>query len=227
MPDDGNLPIFAFVHDLRQPLRAIVTQSQMLLRRPEAQSSPISSALQDIVASARLQEGLMASVLEFSEIDASGSTADPLPLSLVIQGACRNVEKARIAAGGKINTSAAPSAEVPSALSKVVEKLVDNALKFHRAGSPPCVTITAVFDGKILELEVCDEGLGVPPEYRSAVFSPFKRLNNVSEFPGHGMGLAICQRIVGFLNGEIAFADPPNGQGARVVVRIPAHGVAA
>jgi signal transduction histidine kinase len=73
----------------------------------------------------------------------------------------------------------------------------------------------------LTEIRVSDQGLGVEPQHREMVFGPFKRLNPLSEFPGSGLGLSTCRRLVESIGGTIRFEDCEKG--AVVVVRFPGN----
>ena len=221
--DLENLAIFTFAHDLRQPLRAILLQSQTLLRRETFDAGVVAEALNGIIDAARLQDSLIASVVEYSDADPGASGTSSQSLALAVEGALMRVESIRAASGGRISVPHLPGAQVSPAVGTILEKLLGNALKFYPAGSHPDVSVSAEMDGEYVLLSVTDAGIGVPSEYRLQVFEPFKRLHPASAYPGHGMGLAISRRLTECIEGQIEIVDPPLGVGTRLVLRAPVH----
>lgn len=220
-PAGEELPLFAFAHDLRQPLRAIMLRSQALLRRESLDEAAVTEALNGIIAAARQQESLIASVVEFSDADpAEFGTATQL-LPLAVQGALMKVEATRAASGGRISAPILPEVRVSAAVGTIVEKLLGNALKFYPAGGAPDVSVTGETDVDHVQVRVTDAGIGIPSEYRLQVFEPFKRLHSARAYPGHGMGLAICRRLAECIAGSLEIVDSPMGVGTRVVLRAP------
>jgi len=219
--DTANLPLFAFAHDLRQPLRAIILRSQALLRRETFDQAAVVEAVRGIIAAARLQDSLIASVVEFSDADpAEHGTATQL-LPLAVQGALMRLEATRAASGGRILAAGLPEVRVSAAVGTIIEKLLSNALKFCPASGAPEVTVTAEIEADHVQVCLTDAGIGIPSEYRLQVFEPFKRLHPAGAFPGHGMGLAIGRRLAKCMAGSLEIVDPPLGVGTRVVLRAP------
>ena len=107
-------------------------------------------------------------------------------------------------------------------IAKVLEKVIHNALKFRDKLVTPVVWIAAREEAPgLMAIRVTDNGLGVQSKYRNLVFQPFARLNPSNDFPGAGMGLAICSRLMESIGGTIAFEDPSGPSGANVVIRFP------
>ena len=217
--------LMTFAHDLRQPLRSILMSAQRLQRGAGELSVEMRAKLDDISAAARRQEDLIASVVEYDQALSSSAADSPLMVRLAIQTACLKVDAFRQAQEGVIQFDAlqAPRALVPSELARVLEKGLHNSLKFHRSNSSPRVMVQASETAAgLVAVRVLDEGLGIDAEYREAVFEPFKRLNSNSDFPGSGLGLSICRRLVDAMKGTIRFEDNASGRGGvSLVVTLP------
>ena len=111
-------------------------------------------------------------------------------------------------------------------LEQVFFNLIDNAAKYGPAGSTIAIT-GASTDGRIV-VEIADQGPGVPPDARDAVFDKFTRLKREdSQRPGTGLGLAICRGFLAAIGGDIAICDPPTGSGAIFSVSLAAWAEAA
>ena len=219
--------ILTFAHDLRQPLRTIVMQAQRIQRQAGSLSDETNARLNEIVAAARGQEELIASFVEYDQAGRQGlESTRLLPLKVVVQTACMKVESYRKQCGGVIRFEheAAPAVQVPPTISRVVEKVLHNAMKFRRRGCRPEAHIEARDENHgVLLLRIVDAGLGIEPEYRETVFEPFRRLHPASEFPGSGMGLTICRRLTTALGGEISVENPGPERGVAVRISIPSR----
>jgi signal transduction histidine kinase len=224
--------ITAFAHDLRVPLRSIMMSAQRIQRRPEEFSPETKAKLEEIMAAARKQEELISSVVEFDHALQEGLASDsPMALKLAIQTACMKVEAYRQAVQGTVSfdANAAPRLSAPSGISRVVEKILQNGLKFQAPGNAPVLVVLAFEDppGQVT-IRVRDNGIGIERQYRGTVFEPFKRLHPASEYPGSGLGLAICQKSLASIGGTIGFEDDGlEGRGIATVVRFPKLQMAA
>ncbi|HMB94192.1 MAG TPA: ATP-binding protein, partial [Rhodothermales bacterium] len=114
---------------------------------------------------------------------------------------------------------------------QVFQNLISNGLKFRREDVPPEINITAMerpaaarADGgaAMVEITVCDNGIGFDEKYADRIFSPFQRLHGRGEYEGTGMGLAICRRIVERHEGLISVLSEPD-KGTTFVVRLPVY----
>jgi signal transduction histidine kinase len=224
MRDGSTVPVSTLAHDLLQPLRAIVVNVQQIQRSDELHSSETKVRLDAVLAAARDQEELIAGIVEFDSATQENWTDDDGgPLSLSIQAACLKLDAYRKLRNGKIDIAKPlPVAAVPSAIARVLEKVMHNSLKFGGADLAPVVGIEAWEEqpGHIA-IRVTDNGLGVELKYRRLVFQPFSRLNAKSSYPGAGLGLAICLRLMECIGGTIAFEDPAGTTGSNVVIRFP------
>jgi light-regulated signal transduction histidine kinase (bacteriophytochrome) len=107
-----------------------------------------------------------------------------------------------------------------SQLGQVLQNLLSNALKFSR-GEPPYVHISAQLDGPHWVFKVQDAGIGIAPQFAERIFAVFQRLHTRREFPGTGIGLAICKRIVERHGGRI-WVDSEPGKGSTFFFTLPA-----
>ena len=95
---------------------------------------------------------------------------------------------------------------------RLFQNLIGNAVKYRKHDQPPRVHISAELNGTDWIISVRDNGIGFEPEHASAIFDPFKRLHTAEEYPGTGVGLAICRRIVQAQGGRI-WAESEPGKG--------------
>ncbi len=103
---------------------------------------------------------------------------------------------------------------------QLLQNLVANALKFARPGVPAEVHVGATVTGGCCELVVEDNGIGFDPQYAERIFRIFERLHGRSEYPGTGIGLALCRKIAERHGGTISAFGRPD-EGARFTVRLP------
>ena len=220
----ASVPLATLAHDLLQPLRAIIVNVQQVQRSEESLSEYTKARLGAVIASAREQEAVIAGVVEHeSALGSDWKGEAPTLLSLSIQAACLKLDVFRKLQDGRIDVAKPiPSAKVPQSISRVLEKVMHNSLKFREADASPVVGVEAwEEDPASIGIRISDNGLGVDRKYRQLVFQPFSRLNGKGLFPGAGMGLATCLRIMHSIGGTIAFEDPAIEKGASVVIRFP------
>jgi signal transduction histidine kinase len=215
-------------HELRTPLALVRGYAESILHldlAPDQERVYVDRIHQ---VTGRLGE-LVDQILDVTHLD-----ADPLILERAPVAFASLVARCRgdLALSGDDNRLVVelpddlPPIDVDSArIGRVLENLVGNALKYAPAGSP--VTIRAVPEANWLVASVEDEGVGVPEEERSLVLEPFHRAGNVREsrFPGTGLGLYICRRLVEAHGGRLALGDRPDGApGTRVTFSMPILG---
>jgi signal transduction histidine kinase len=104
---------------------------------------------------------------------------------------------------------------------QLFQNLIGNALKFRRPGEPPRVVVSGKADGDRVEIAVEDNGIGFEDRYADRIFKPFQRLHAREKYPGTGIGLAICKKIVDRHGGELRVTSAP-GRGSTFLVILPA-----
>jgi signal transduction histidine kinase len=212
-------------HELRTPLALVRGYAESILHLDLAADQQREYVDRIHQVTGRLGE-LVEQILDVTHLD-----ADPLILERAPVAFASLVARCRgdLALSGDDSRLVAdlpddlPPIDVDSArIGRVLENLVGNALKYAPAGSP--VTIRAFTDGGWLVASVEDEGVGVPEEERSLVLEPFHRARNVREsrFPGTGLGLYICRRLVEAHGGRLTLGERPNGApGTLVTFSLP------
>jgi signal transduction histidine kinase len=129
--------------------------------------------------------------------------------------------------GGQVIVESLPFIEAdPNQMQRLLQNLIGNALKYHRANIPPVVKVSGRMDeakdrqAAAFTLIVEDNGIGFEEVYTERIFQPFQRLHGRSEYEGTGMGLAICQKIVERHHGSITAHSKP-GEGSKFIVILP------
>jgi hypothetical protein len=220
--DDLRQFAYAASHDLQEPLRMIALFSQMLHasysgRLDEGADEYISY----IVNGAQRMEQLLKDLLSYSQAGSmEEGPALPVDCVKIVESVLLNLAASIEQSGAKISWSdlpVLPAHEVR--LVQLLQNLIGNAIKYHGA-DPPDIRISAVRKDAEWLFSVQDNGIGIHPEYAQQIFGVFKRLHNQT-YPGTGIGLAICQRIVERYGGRI-WLEPSEQPGALFCFTLPA-----
>jgi light-regulated signal transduction histidine kinase (bacteriophytochrome) len=204
---------FAFVvsHDLQEPLRSITGYAQLIARRHPPEAGEATELLDGIVDSARRMHALIQGLLGYARVGQGGTRWEPLGVAEVVAMALANLKGAIDDSQADVHLGSLPTLNGDrSQLTQLFQNLVGNALKF-RGEAPPRVKITAEPRAAEWLISVEDNGIGVPPEHAERIFQIFQRLHERSRYPGTGIGLAICDRIVKNHGGRIWAAAAPEG----------------
>jgi PAS domain S-box-containing protein len=210
---------FAYVasHDLQEPLRMVSSYTQLLERRYKDQlDQDAKDFIFYAVDGANRMQHLINDLLDYSRVTTRGKPFVKLDLSTVLGHAIANLQKKVQETGAMIVNYDLPFVygdEVQ--LVRVFQNLLDNAMKF-RGTDPPRINVTAkTIDDKI-QISISDNGIGIDKIYTVRVFTIFQRLHNKIEYPGTGIGLAICKRTVERHGGKIWFESEP-GKGTTFI----------
>ncbi len=215
---------YAASHDLQEPLRNMAIYTQLLRKQLGSQLTEEGANFMKVIIDgaqrmARLVSDLMAfthvSSIDFKELRAI--EADPVLDQVLI-----DLEQAALESRAEITRDPLPSVSLKEVhLRQLFQNLIGNALKYRRDDQAPRVHVSARRETGEWQFSVQDNGIGVPEEYRERIFGVFKRLHsNEGKYVGTGIGLAICQRIVGFYGGRI-WLDSEVGQGTTFHFTIP------
>jgi signal transduction histidine kinase len=223
---NADLEQFAYVasHDLQEPLRKVASFCQLLQRRYQGLLDERGEQyIEYAVDGAKRMQGLINDLLAFSRVGRNPGEHVVVPAGELVDGALANLEVALSLSGGRVVHDDLPkvSAE-PALLTAVFQNLVGNALKFH-GEVPPEVRVTADRDGDDWVFSVRDNGIGIDAEYADRIFALFQRLHSRSAYPGTGIGLAMCRRIVEYHGGRIWLDTETSGEGATFRFTLPAR----
>ncbi len=207
---NGDLQQFVYSasHDLRQPLRSMITYGQLLQRRTASQLDGEAKRLLDvIIKNGQRMNQLLSGLLQYSSA-ATGSqdeNAATVDAAAVLQNVIAGLQPAMAEVGAQISNGNLPSVRMSEVhLQQLLQNLLGNALKYRREGVPPQIQVSAVKAGLEWRFAVADNGIGIDAEDRNHVFGLFKRLHGRDgRYEGTGLGLAICQRIVERYGGRI------------------------
>ncbi|MEQ0562027.1 ATP-binding protein [Amycolatopsis sp. NEAU-NG30] len=203
---NADLEQFAYVasHDLQEPLRKVASFCQLLQRRYQGLLDERGEQyIEYAVDGAKRMQVLINDLLAFSRVGRKPGEHVVTDAGTLVDDALANLEVALSLSGGKVTRGDLPEVRVePALMTAVFQNLIGNALKF-KGDAPPEVRIAAERDGDDWVFSVSDNGIGIDPEYAERVFALFQRLHTRTAYPGTGIGLALCRRIVEYHGGRI------------------------
>jgi PAS domain S-box-containing protein len=214
---------FAYVasHDLQEPLRTVNSYVQLLARRYREQLGGDAADFIDYALGgvARMQH-LIEDLLAFSRVGTGAGTPVATSLDAVLHAALENLRAAVEDSGAIVTHGALPEVLAdPGQVEQLLTNLLGNALKF-RGAETPRVHVAARRDGRHWIVTVADNGIGNDPQYFDRVFVIFQRLHARDTYPGTGVGLAICKKIVERHGGRMWIESRPEA-GATFCFSIP------
>jgi light-regulated signal transduction histidine kinase (bacteriophytochrome) len=219
-----DLEQFAYVasHDLQEPLRAVGGYVRLLERHlAKTLDERARALLQGAIEGALRMERLINDLLDYSRVGSRGRDFVPTDLEAVLRQALKNLQPRITASQAVVTHEPLPKLAVDSTqLLQVLQNLIGNAIKF-RGEPPPAIHIGVAQQNGSWVFSVRDNGIGIDPEYFGKLFNLFQRLHNRTQYPGTGIGLAVCKRIIERHGGRIWVKSEP-GKGATFYFSIPA-----
>ncbi len=214
---------FAYVasHDLQEPLRMVSSYTQLLARRYRDHLDDDARDFIDFaVEGATRMQRLISDLLSFSRISTKGLPFQSVELHQVLEDVRTNLQILLLEKQAELEVSHLPVLSGDrSQLTRLFQNLVENALKFA-GDARPHITIDAEDTECDWIIRVRDNGIGFDPAYKERIFVIFKRLHSRKDYPGTGIGLAICKRIVERHGGQI-HADSRPGSGSTFTIVFP------
>ncbi|HEY9730244.1 MAG TPA: ATP-binding protein [Chroococcales cyanobacterium] len=214
---------FAYVasHDLQEPLRAIAGYTQLLVNEYRDRLDETALEYADfIVDGAKRMQQLIQDLLTYSRVGTRGQEFAPTDCNAVLQQVLQNLQVAIADNQATITAEPLPTVNGDrNQLVQLLQNLIGNAIKFHR-DEPPHVYITAQKQDNDWLFQIQDNGIGIKPQYLERIFEVFKRLHTRREYPGTGIGLAICKKIATRHGGRI-WAKSESGVGTIFYFTIP------
>ncbi|HYC36705.1 MAG TPA: ATP-binding protein [Usitatibacter sp.] len=203
---------FAYVasHDLQEPLRMISSYTQLLARRYGDRLDGDAREFMDfIVDGAARMKQLIEDLLEYSRVGTRGRDLEPTDSSAALAKALSNLRKAQEESGARVTSGEMPRVVADAnQLTQLFQNLVANAIKF-RGVDAPRIHVAGESRGDSWAFTVKDNGIGLDTQYADRIFMMFQRLHNKAEYPGTGIGLAICKKIVERHGGRIWVESTP------------------
>jgi signal transduction histidine kinase len=223
---NDELQQFAYVasHDLQEPLRMVGSYCQLLQRRYQGKLGPDADEFIGFaVEGAKRMQRLINDLLLYSRVGTKGKQFVETPLEQVLAGALANLTIAVEEAKAEITHDPLPTVCGDDVqLMQLLQNLLGNALKFHDE-LPVRIHIGVERDGEMWRIRVQDNGIGIQPQYADRIFMIFQRLHTRQEYPGTGIGLSICKKIVERHGGRI-WVEPAPAKGSIFNITLPASG---
>jgi signal transduction histidine kinase len=222
---NAELERFAYIasHDLQEPLRNTANFALLIdSRYRDRLDADGREFLQYIVSGVKHMRELVDSLLAHSRVGLPAQIG-PIDCEALLDKILAGFKTAIAESGATVTHDPLPVVEGDAGqLEQVFSNLLSNALKF-RGQEAPRVHVGVAGRGDEWEFSVHDNGIGVPPRYAMQIFEMFERLHSHAQFPGTGMGLAICRKVVENHHGRI-WLDADNGTGAKFVFTLPRSG---
>lgn len=215
---------YAVSHDMQEPLRMVTSYAQLLARDYRGDLDFKANQYIDFAVKGAMQmESLLNDLREYWAVD-EGKVEKLVDVdcNLVLDRSLAYLETAVKESGAIVTRDRLPSVwgeEYP--LTLLFQNLLGNALKYRQPDLPPRIHVSASRDGDGWKFSISDNGIGIESSNLEAVFQPFKRLHG-SRYPGTGLGLAMCQRVVARYHGRI-WIESVAGQGSTVFFILDGH----
>jgi signal transduction histidine kinase len=220
---NAELEQFAYVasHDLQEPLRKVASFCQALERRYHGQlDERADQYIEFAVDGAKRMQVLINDLLAFSRVGRSGREFELIDLNGTLAEAKSALSGLVSETGASVDDAGLPTVRGErTLLVSLFQNLIGNAIKF-RGEQPPSVHLEAHRDGDQWQLSCADSGIGVEPEYAERIFVIFQRLHTKEAYPGTGIGLAMCRKIVEYHGGRM-WLDTEHAPGARFCFTLP------
>ncbi len=230
---NAELEQFAYVasHDLQEPLRTIASYTQLLAKRYQGQlDEKADKYIHYVVDGAQRMQTLISDLLKYSRVSTSRQEFQPVDCQEILAQAIDCLQVAIHHSGAEVSLDSSCS-RLPVVLGdstqllQLFQNLISNAIKYRQPEVKPVVTIAAKpsqFKNSVgcWLFAVKDNGIGIDPQYHERIFLIFQRLHTRNEYPGTGIGLAVCHKIVERHQGKI-WVESQIGQGATFYFTLP------
>lgn len=222
---------FAFVasHDLQEPLRKIRSFGDRLAQKYADRLGEGADYIRRMQLAATRMSRLIEDLLTFSRITSQSKKYELVELQGILSDVIEDLYVTIEARGAKITNDPLPTIDADATqMHQLLQNLIGNAIKFVPPERQPVINITTrIFipeddsdDVSWVEIAISDNGIGFEEQFVDRIFTPFQRLHGKDEYPGTGIGLSICRRIVEYHHGVIQVKSEP-GRGATFTVKLP------
>ena len=222
---NSELEQFAYVasHDLQEPLRMVASYTQLLGRRYDSKlDGDAREFMAYIVDGASRMKQLIEDLLAYSRVGTKGGAFTQTQPEAALRRALYNLRTSIDEASAVVTHDPMPTLPADEVqLGQLFQNLIGNALKF-RSASVPRIHVAVTENSEEWQFEVRDNGIGIEPQYYERIFMVFQRLHNKGEYPGTGIGLAICKKVVERHGGRI-WVESRAGEGSSFYFTLPKH----
>ena len=217
---------YAISHDMRQPLRMVTSYLKIIEETLDKQlDEEMHQFLHFAIDGAKRMDSMILSLLDYSQVDrltlsfTHVSTRECVDEALLFLTPALTNSRGKVEILGEWIELLANHDE----LTRLLQNLIGNALKYHSKNQPPVVQVSASILGSMFRVEVKDFGIGIDPSQMGRLFKVFSRLQSWSHFEGSGVGLALCRKIVEHHDGKIGVTSQGKGQGSTFWFELPIH----
>ena len=213
---------YAASHDLREPLRMVATYVTLLKREYGDQlDSSAREYMRFAVEGATRLTRLVSDLLEYARIGPKTLSLQAVDcdaaLTQVLEGLRAHIEQSQ----ARVEREALPTVlGDPVLIAQVFQNLIENGIKF-RSSAPPCVRVSAERVDDEWHFHFADNGVDIEPRFHDRIFQLFQRLHTSESYPGTGMGLALCKKVVERHGGRV-WVESTLGQGSVFSFSLPA-----
>jgi signal transduction histidine kinase len=222
-----DLEQFAYVasHDLQEPLRMVTNYVQLLARRYKGKLDSDADEFIGFASDGAIRmRKLINDLLTYSRVGIRAKELESTDCETALNQSLNNLKMAIEEIGAVVTHDSLPTVMGDSLqLGQLFQNLIGNAIKF-RGDEPPSVHVSASQNGNEWTISIRDNGIGISPEYAERIFNIFQRLHSREEYPGTGIGLAICKKIVERHGGRM-WVESKVGKGATFYFTLPASKV--
>jgi signal transduction histidine kinase len=220
-----DLERFAYVasHDLREPLRMITSYVQLLEKRYSDKLDEDARAfIAFAVDGAKRMNDFLDGLLYLSRVTRDPGVHDPVDSEQVLKKALENLKGAIQDSHAVVTNDPLPAARINEThLLQLFQNLIGNAIKFQKPGATAHVHVSASLEESFVRFSIRDNGIGIDPAFAGHAFDVFRKYHTRDQYPGSGIGLTICKRIVEQRGGKIGFESSP-GVGTTFWFTLPA-----
>jgi signal transduction histidine kinase len=217
---------FAYIvsHDLSEPLRTVSGFLELIASRYKGKlDEKADTYISFAVEGAKRMSGLIHDLVAYSRVGTRAREFAPVVLDAILKQVENSLHKSIEESGARITSDPLPVVHGDkSQLTVLLQSLIVNAIKFRKKENPAQIRITAEQKGNEWLFGVHDNGIGIDPRFRDRIFIIFQRLHTREEFPGTGVGLAICKKIVERHGGRI-WVESQEGKGTSFYFTLPSN----
>ncbi|GAA0582254.1 PAS domain S-box protein [Caenispirillum bisanense] len=225
---NGELERYAYIaaHDLREPIRTVTSYAQLMRRRLEKDgvlTGETAELFDYLESGARRMSDVVDDLLAYSRLQTEAVPFASVDLGVVVESVQASLARTIAETGAEVQASPLPvvMADEPQML-QLFQNLLTNALRYqpHTPGHVPVVKVTAARQGNGWSIAIADNGIGIDPQFFDRIFKLFQRLHGQRDYPGTGVGLAICRRIAERHGGTLTVESQP-GAGSTFRLWLP------
>lgn len=221
---------YAVSHDMRQPLRMVYSHLHVLEKRVAERLGPDERKFIEYARDgAKRMDSMIVALLEYSRVGRLSAPREEIASRETLNEALGFLGPEIDNSGAKIEvTGEWPHLRASrDELTRMLQNLIGNALKYRREDAVPEITVRSGVEGGQWRVEVIDNGIGIARGNDDKLFKVFSRLQTGEKYQGHGVGLALCRRIVEHHGGEIGMESEGEGSGSVFWFKLPIHQEAA